>query len=309
MSLTTWTEHRVARPIGRKVAALQRNLPRPIRQQIAAFPPIATNGSGPALVVLCEPRTRWDGLWAMWSWIRFLAPRVQPRLYVDGEIDPHWAEIARRLFPGITVHSLPTELSSPEFQNDHLDAFRARNRYGGKLTLLCHLQRQHDVLYADADVVAFAAPAELQGAQAESSPRYLLDQDYPSVAASVQQRAAELGLPCDGQLNSGLMYIPRGALDLSQLPRLLATWSAANDHRVAEQTLFGVLLPHAGARPLPADRYVVSNRGMFFWQPDLGFEGLIARHYVGNVRHLLYSQALPRLRRQAREMSTNAGKP
>ena len=76
---------------------------------------------------------------------------------------------------------------------------------------------------------------------------------------------------------------------------------------MAEQTLLGVLMAVNGARGLPPEEYAVSNDGMFFWQPDrIDYERVVARHFVGNVRHLLYRTAWPRLlaknRREVRNL-------
>ena len=170
--------------------------------------------------------------------------------------------------------------------------------YGRKLALLLALQRQADFLYSDADVVLFRQPdlilETLRGPSAVGL--FMQEPNCRSVDPWVTETAVRLGLPWHNDLNSGLLWVPRDSLDLVLVERLLADWRPAFFHRVAEQTILGVLMASNGALGLPPADYVVSNQGMFFWQRDgIDYERIVVRHFVGNVRHLLYRTALPRL--------------
>ena len=65
-----------------------------------------------------------------------------------------------------------------------------------------------------------------------------------------------------------------------------------------DQTVIALLMGAVGGQPLPADRYVVSTRGQFYFEPELPSAGLVARHYTTPVRHLMYGRAMPLLWRQ-----------
>ncbi len=281
--------------LGRRVAAVQRNLPRPSQRRIANFRAIRSAASGPLLVVLCEPRTRWDALWSLWSGLRFFSPSLAAAIFVDGEIDPSWAAQARRLFPDVRIESAPQWLKTQNSPLARYPAFQAGHPFTRKFALLAALQAQFDVVYCDADVLFFSEPADLRSAIAARQPCYLLDCETEAFDPWLRSRAELSGLRCEPKLNSGLMVLPRGMIDDAKLALLLDGWTLRERHRFAEQTLFGILLPTAGGTPLPSANYVVSSFGMYFWHDDIDYQGVIARHFVGTVRHLMYSTGYRRL--------------
>jgi hypothetical protein len=282
-------------PLGRRVAALQRRLPRPSRRRVARFQPVSVGKDGPLLTVMCEPRTRWDALWAMWSALRFLVPNASAAIFVDGMFDPGWAAVARRLFPGIQLHSALPWLAAHDNPLAKFPTFLATHGFARKLAVVTALQREHDLIFADADVLVFSDPVALRAALQDRRPQFLLDPARPAYDPWLKARADALGLPCEVHLNSGLMNIPRNSVDDALLGRLLADWSSAHQHRFTEQTIFGVLLPLAGGTALPREQYVVSSHGMYFWHDDISYAGVVARHFVGTVRHLMYTTGFDHL--------------
>ncbi|MFH1497046.1 MAG: hypothetical protein ABII82_04390 [Verrucomicrobiota bacterium] len=280
---------------GSRVASIQRNLPRASKNRILALPPLAAAGDGPVFAVLCEPRTRIDALWSMWSWLRFAPRPLRPMLFVDGPVDPEWSDRAAGLFPGVRVESVPAWLERRGNPLQRHGQFCLHYPFARKLALLHDLQSGSDLAYCDADVTAFAPAPEFFDALFGGRARHMVDHAYPSWDPWVADRAAALGLRHDPHLNSGLLVIPARAWSDERLHALLSGWTPEHYHRVTEQTVAGVLMTAAGSEPLPAERYVISNQGMYFWQTDAPFEGMTARHYTGNVRHLLYSRAYPRL--------------
>lgn len=287
-------------PLGRRVASLQRNLPRLSRRRIARFRPITSATNGPMLAVLCEPRTRWDSLWAMWSALRFLAKDVAPALFVDGPIDAGWAAAAQKLFPQVTIHSAPAWLLANDHPLEDFAQFCVEHPFARKLALLTALQREHDVVYLDADVLVFADPVAVRAALSARKGCFLIDREFEACDPVVKQRAAALGLACDLRFNSGLLVLPRRGLNDDTLTHLLQGWTSAKPSRFTEQTILAVLLSAAGAQPLPPAEYVISNYGMFFWHDDISYAGVVARHFVGNVRHLMYTKGYQLLLQQAR---------
>jgi hypothetical protein len=122
----------------------------------------------------------------------------------------------------------------------------------------------------------------------------------------VVERAKSLGLPRHNDLNSGLLWVPRGSLEAALVEKLLEGWEPRFHFRVAEQTLLSVLMAVNGARGLPPEQYVVSDKGMFFWIPDeIDYGRITARHFVGSVRHLLYRTGWPLLLEESRREARN----
>lgn len=280
---------------GSRIAAIQRNLPRASKKRILGAAPVRTAGDGPVFAVLCEPRTGIDGLWAMWSWLRFAPYPVRPMLFVDGPVAPGWAGHAARLFPGVQVDSVPDWLARHGDPLAPHQLFRRHYPFARKLSLLCGLQSETALLYCDADVVAFTPAPEVFDALSNGQARHMADHAYPSHDPWVAERAASLGLRHDVHLNSGLLAIPVRSWNKEHWNALLADWGPVHYHRVTEQTVISVLMTAAGSKPLPADRFVISNQGMYCWQRDLPLDGVVARHYTGNVRHRLYADAYKHL--------------
>lgn len=299
MSRLSHRWERLLAPFGRRLAAVQRNLPRPARRDILRFTPVTGATTGPRLAVLCEPRTRWDALWAMWSFLRFLGPQVRPALFVDGPLDLAWEKQASRLFPDVQIHSVPMWLSTRDNPLNRFPAFAAHYPFARKLALLLCLQQEGDVVYADADVLCFADPVAVHEALEQRAFRYLADLQSSAVDPAIARRAAKLGWQDDPHFNSGLLTLPRDSCDESIYRPLLAGWCEAEANRFTEQTVLSVIGCRHGAKSFSPAEYVVSSHGMFFWHRDISYDGVIARHFVGTVRHLMYATGYRLLRHQA----------
>ena len=295
--------HPLIRLLGQKVAAVERNRPYGVRNRIFRLPPLPSQPGPRKLVILCEPRTFSDGCWCAWSWLRFLQPLLHLELFVDGPLTEDQRRRFTALFPGATLSSVPEFLAEHPAPSPAFARFLDHYTYARKLALLVALQKKGDFLYSDADIVAFRRPAALIEAieNPGSADLFMEETSCYCVDPWVAETAARLNLPRHNDLNSGLLWVRRDSLDLAAAERLLTEWRPEFGHRVAEQTIIGVLMAVNGARALPPEAYVVSNDGMFFWQRDrTDYDRIVARHYVGNVRHLLYRAALPRLAAAAR---------
>jgi hypothetical protein len=299
------TLHPLVRILGEKVAAIGRNKPYRVRNQIFSLAPLSSGPRRGKLVVLCEPRTFNDGCWSAWSWLRFVREELHLHLFVDGMISNEQRSQFNRQFPGASLSCLPRFLEKNFNASPTFARFLDRYVYARKLALLTTLQRDGDFLYSDCDVVAFRRPdlvlEVIKGSVRSGLYMMELGSDY-FVDPWIAEKAARIRLPHHRGLNSGLLWVLQDSLHVDVIERLLNDWNPKFSHRTAEQTILGVVMAVNSARPLPADVYVVSNDGMFFWQRDtVDYSRIIARHYVGNVRHLLYQTALPRLLEMARD--------
>ena len=298
--------------LGQKLGAVERNWPHRVKNRVFGLPPIASGARGRNLVVLCEARTFADGCWAAWSWMRHLEGDLALRLFVDGPLGEDWRNRFAALFPGAEIDSLPDFLAAQPPPGRALGLFLGHYTYARKLSLLLALQREGDFLYADADVALFRRPdLILETIRTPGAPPlFMQEPNCWSIDPWVVETAARLGLPRHNDLNSGLLWVPRGSLDTALVERFLADWEPRFSYRVAEQTLLGVLMAVNGAQGLPPEEYVVSNDGMFFWMKDeIDYRRIVARHFVGTVRHLLYRTGWPILleesRREARNLHAN----
>jgi hypothetical protein len=294
--------------LGQKLAAVERNWPHRVKNRVFGLPPIASGPRERKLVVLCEPRTFADGCWSAWSWMRWVHEDLALRLFVDGPVSPEGRARFGALFPGAEIASLPEFLARQPAPGAALGTFLGNYTYARKLSLLLALQREGDFLYADADVALFRRPdLILEAIRTPGAPGlFMQEPECWCVDPWVVETAQRLGLPRHNDLNSGLLWIPRGSLDTGLVERFLTDWKPQFHFRAAEQTLLSVLMAVNGAQGLPPREYVVSNEGMFFWIPDeIDYGRIVARHFVGNVRHLLYRTAMPLLLEESRREARN----
>lgn len=304
--MSVWAKHPLARRLSRYVNSWARNRPRLIRRRVLGFPPIRTGPHPAMLAVLCEADKFTDGLWCAWSWMRFLHRHVRLQLFVDGAISAENRHAFTRLFPGAELSSMPEFLAAQPAPSASFQTFLDGYRYARKLSLILHLQRTSPVLYTDSDVLAFRCPeAVIASIEAGATAAYMSDPgarlDQTCVDPWIRAQAVKLALPCVTDLNSGVLWMPRGSIDPALVERLLTDWHAGVYYHFAEQTIFAVLFGVNGARPLPEADYVLSGQGMHFWERDLPCDELTVRHYVGLVRHRMYAQAYPFLLRQLKD--------
>jgi hypothetical protein len=61
-----------------------------------------------------------------------------------------------------------------------------------------------------------------------------------------------------------------------------------------------ILMRRANAQALPEDRYVISARRQFYWETDVDYKTIAARHFTGTVRHVMYGRGMPWVLSQSR---------
>ena len=286
----------------------QTRRPRPIRRRVWRLPPrpvpACAETSGPRLLLLAPPWYVADAAWAAQSFLRQLgAFKPSLCLLLDAQPDAPAAEDAttawQRLFPGAEVCLSGVPGEALVARAPALAGLARTHPLGRKLAGLLHFQAAGDVLYADSDVLLFGPAPELESAiRAGGPPLYNQDVGVLHSDAEVLAYASAIGAPPPAaNLNSGLLFLPRGCLDIDLAERLLAGLKGAGNWFI-EQTIVALLMAAAGAQPLPTDRYVVSTRGQFFSEPHVPESAITARHYTSPVRHLMYGRAMPLLWRQ-----------
>jgi hypothetical protein len=226
---------------------------------------------------------------------------------VDGEITEAVESTARRLFSGVQFDCAATVVSDLGHSQPALESFLRQHPLGKKLGLLLALSRQSGFLYCDHDVLAFNSPDEIWELIDKDAPFYLEEEHQSHLDPVIVERAKSLGLKYISRLNSGLLYVPKGTLSADLAAQLLANWRPPITSWYTEQAVLSILMCQAHASPLPAGRYVVSNRRQFYWEKDVDYSAIIARHFTGTVRHVMYSKGMPELLRQARSLPKEQG--
>ena len=290
----------------------QQRRPWPVRRRVFRLPAhvVATESGTTRLVVQAAPHSLDDAAWAAYSFLRQLdrpGERLGLTLYLD-TADP--ATLARaaaqwqRLFPGAEVLDTHEPGERLAGRAPAVAAFARVHPTGRKLAVVLAAQERASILFVDPDVLLFRFPAELaESMRRGGPPRYNLEDGELNGDARLVAHARREGWPAPAGLNSGLLFIPRGALAVADAERLLAGGEFDPGSWFVEQTALALLLTAAGAEPLPGARYVVSTQGQFYGDPDRDYGQIVTRHFTTPVRHLMYARGMPLLWRQWREKS------
>jgi len=278
----------------------------PIRARFDRLPPIPVRPAPRKFVVLTTPSTLRDALWAAWSWYRYLRDEgFELLLAVDGSLSRSDSGSASRLFPGVSICEARLACQYVCEREPTLETFLYNYPMGRKLAIMLALSDQGPLLYSDQDVLAFNPPGELLSCIQRSTACFFVEDVDGTRDAAIVERAKALGLDYIPRFNSGFVYIPKGALSMKVAAEILATWRPPADSWFSEQTVLSVMLRSAGAEGLPAARYVISARRQFYWETDVDYGAIVARHFTGTVRHVMYRYGLPALLRQSKAVTVD----
>jgi hypothetical protein len=281
----------------RNLCRLLRNFPWPIRNKILTQKPIECSANtGTLTVVLCEPRHFLEGCWSLRAWMHYLHDVSQPLLLVDGAISAKMQRQFDRIFRCRvkSLYAINDIVQSGDLSS-HMQQFKEGHRFGAKFAALSILHRSHNVLYSDFDVLALSRPNDLMQLlqTPNASPAFLSDPVGFPVDPHIGSIAMKFGLQPNSHFNAGLVWVPRNSLEPRLSERIIEEWCLEKDHHFAEQTLLSALMGNANAVSLPESRNVLSWQGAWAFSNDLNCAGLETRHYVGPVRHRMYSTGYP----------------
>lgn len=275
----------------------------PIRSRYHQLPPLPVKRGRVRFVVLTTPETQSDALWTAWSWYRYLRHEdCELEIAVDGVVSAAQSAAAAQLFPGIAIYPAESACRYVCEREPALETFLHSHPMGRKLALILALSDQGPVLYSDCDVLAFNPPHELLAFIRRNVACYFPEQVDGTRDASIVERAKSLGLEYIPKFNAGFLYIPRGTLLMKKAAEILATWNPPGDSWFPEQTVLSFMLRNVHAEALPSDRYVISVCRQFYWEQDVDYKTIAARHFTRPVRHVMYGRGMPWVLRQSRQM-------
>jgi hypothetical protein len=286
----------------------ERNRRYPIRARFSRLAAIPVRQAPRLLAVLCTPQTLQDALWSAWSWYRFLHEReFELRIFIDGSVPENAAAAARARFPGVRILGVADAVSDLLKSSPALAAFFRGHPLGKKLVLILALSRQCSFLYSDHDVLAFNPPVELLANIDAGVPSFMEEEHEGNLDAILRERCRALGLEHFSKFNSGLLFVPRGVLSPQLAEEVLSTWRPPAVSWFTEQTVLNVLLRRASAIALPRERYVISARRQFYFEQDVDYQKIVARHFTGTVRHVMYKFGMPILLDQNKNLAREPG--
>jgi len=267
-----------------------------VRSRILATPPVERTVDGPCEIhVLTSARDWLNLMWTLKSFYAASGRRYALCIHEDGSLDdvalghlvrhfPHARIIRRRDADAVaerTLRDFPLSLK-----------FRRTNLLAPKLFDFVAFLESDRMAVFDSDLLFFAEPTAYL-ARIED-PTYTLNTFNADMADAytVDRDAVRplIGHELVGCFNSGLGLAHRASLHLDWIEEFLALPGMIDGFfwRI-EQTLFALCSSRYGVELLP-DEYTL------ILEP--GIDRRPFRHYVGGIRHLMYSEGMAQLTRQ-----------
>ena len=169
--------------------------------------------------------------------------------------------------------------------------FRVSNHLSPKVFDFRHYLQADRMFLLDSDVLFFKEPTELL--RRIEDPQYQKNSVNADIASAYTVEPTDVKERCHVDLiprfNSGLGVIHRDSLQLDWIEEFLALPDVLGHFWRIEQTLFALCSSRFGVELLPSD-YDVFINGSVGHRPS--------RHYIGQIRHLMYREGVRLLTKQ-----------
>jgi hypothetical protein len=240
--------------------------------------------------LLCYRNDYLSAIWALKTFYRCAQVAMPLAIHVQGEATNRMLRRLRQHFPNARVitQAEADRMVIPELEKRGLTrllAARAANHYTLKLTDFLLLGDAPNLLAFDSDVLffqhpeAFLKPTEKHVFQRDPESTYVLDAETARTA---------LGLELAACINVGMMHFRRDSISLARCDEYLAVFSKLDGW--LEQTLYALHASELGNAEYLPNEYLISL------ESGIDHSKLVARHYAGPSRRLLYEEGIPFLR-------------
>jgi hypothetical protein len=221
-------------------------------------------------------------------------PRV-PRLRVvsDGTLD--LVSLRKRL------HFWPGALESCDWRDlapatdagtaDTLRRFAEREPMGRKLTAILGTAQAGPTLYCDVDFLWFRYPRSLDGLLLREPPTLAMSRDMVPAYDAALLEGPLRGLADAPYFCAGTLFANGDLLRAMDVSSLL-DHAARSGTGITEQTILAAIGRHLGDALLPPEEIALLDEDRFSLGPSFRGRGWAGRHYVGQVRHLFWRDAL-----------------
>ncbi len=235
-----------------------------------------------------------------------------PRVTVatDGTLSPAaaakalswWSDPAPRV---VDWRDLVAPLRDADERFRNLLRFAERDAMGRKMASVATLALDGDVLYADCDVLWLGVPPSLATFRAGAGPRLAMSTDIaPGYdPALVPEICPELAQP--PHFCAGFLYGRGDFIAAAGVSDLMA-FAAERGIGRTEQTILAEAARRLGGERFPLSEVALFEGDRFTLGPSIRGAAWVARHYVGQVRHLFWRDAVAL--RFGRDRSTGGGR-
>jgi hypothetical protein len=260
-----------------------------VRPRILSTGPIECGGDKSCEIHVLTSAADWLNLvWALKSFYFYSKRKYSLCIHDDGSLGSHEASTLRKHFPGARLISrmeADGKLEEVLASYPRSLAFRRSNHLAPKVFDFAHYLTAPRLLLLDSDILFFTEPVELlrriedtayklNSVNGDVSSAYTIDADIVRLT---------LGLEMPQRFNSGLGLIHRESMRFDWIEEFLALPGIIGHFWRIEQTIYALCSARFGVEMLPAGYDVHLDRGI---------GGRPCRHYIGAIRHLMYSEGI-----------------
>jgi hypothetical protein len=238
-------------------------------------------------------------LWAAKSFYHYSGVDWPLVWHEGGSLDPANRAVLQRHFPQSSLLSAAEATARVEaalVRGGYLTCLKARRRSFMLMKMIdcVVLSNAPRLLHLDSDVLFFQSPKELIEAGVSKTAKNLFNRDK-GCWYTVSREAAKMRYAIDliPELNAGLGLVHRESLTLPMMEEFLADPDILSEPWLTEQTLQALCGSKVGVELLPETYLVSQSAGL---TTSKGHP-LVAKHYAGFIRPLLYEEGMTHLTR------------
>lgn len=284
---------RHARDVGPNTLARARRNELRLLPRIYEAPPLEARGTDFMIHMLLNHARRYEGAWAIYSFIQNYSGGVGVCIHSDGTLQEGDKRRLKELFRGALIieRTVADEQVNSYFRDRGL---RRCAKFRDGLVLALKLfdpvvfARSRMQLILDSDILFFSRPYEIENLVQSGRSGFSVDFGFEENYCANVARAfcpPEEVIP----VNSGVVVSKTGDIDLDRVETTLKNasfWEGDAPNWFAEQALFGVELNLLGSTPL-SEKYAIIGRRLN--------EEAVSIHFCSSAarRRLYYSDGLP----------------
>ncbi len=266
-----------------------------VRQRILKTAPVSCDDVSVCEIHVLTSETDWLNLvWALKSFYYASGRKYGLCIHDDGTLTEDIRDTLAQHFPAARILNRQEAdvVVLKELKDFPLcKQFRASNHLAPKVFDFRHYLQAERMLLLDSDVLFFSEPTELLRRIEDSG--YRKNSVNADIASAYTVDPVIVKQQCNVSLisrfNSGLGVIHRDSLQLDWIEEFLELPDILGHFWRIEQTLFALCSSRFGVELLPPD-YDVFVNGSMGHRP--------VRHYIGQIRHLMYREGVRQLTKQ-----------
>lgn len=232
-------------------------------------------------------------LWMVASWITVTGKHWRFVFHDDGKLGSKMGDKLQNLLPGCKVI---LDSDSRETMRNALSKYplswRCRNLHPlcRKLFDVPYYAEIDKFIAIDTDILFYRKPERLiRWMQGNETTTIFLEDIADATLPSVLTSAEKLGRKVVRKVNTGIVAMPKPAVTFDDIEYCLSKTTILNENPwFIEQSLYALLGSLRGK---------VELLGREYYMPVTGFvpKDAVIRHYMGKVRHLFYSEGIPKV--------------